>query len=169
MPLEGRKMRQHILRLWRLPKALHGTLAPTEGTTRYIGTYRRHYTVPTSEGSIIHNHYRNSFGSHNTCKRSTYLLTGQFVSWLRRSVVGLPPLRPGSFPGQRMYVGAFWQSGMGTGFSSSASTFPCHYHPTCAPQSYFINLPPLIYNIVKSVVIFVRTSCRVLQMTVDQL
>ena len=40
-----------------------------------FGTYRSHYTVPTSEGSIIHNHLHNKFCSHNMGKCNTYLLT----------------------------------------------------------------------------------------------
>jgi hypothetical protein len=40
-----------------------------------VGTYQRHYTVPTSQGSIIHNHFVNNFCSHSKGKRNTYLLT----------------------------------------------------------------------------------------------
>lgn len=40
-----------------------------------VDTYRRHYTVPTSEGGIVHYLFRNNFHSHSTGKRSAYLLT----------------------------------------------------------------------------------------------
>jgi len=53
MPLEGGKMRQHILRLWRLPKALHGTLAPTEGTTQYPPQKAALFIIITVTASVL--------------------------------------------------------------------------------------------------------------------
>ena len=39
-----------------------------------------------------------------------------------------------------------WNSGAGTGFSPSPSCFPSQYLSICAPNSYFIHLPPMLYD-----------------------
>ena len=77
------------------------------------------------------------------------LLSSAFYTafpWLGQSVAGLSPREHVLLP--RPFSVRFWggQTGLGFGFSTSTSVFPCQYHSTNAPYP-FIHLPPTLYNI----------------------
>ena len=77
------------------------------------------------------------------------LLSSAFYTafpWLGQSVAGLSPREHVLLP--RPFSVRFWggQTGLGFGFSTSTSVFPCQYHSTNAPYP-FIHLPPTLYNV----------------------